>query len=111
MYKYYTDNKHVYAVSTYAGKTVKGTATCHENDIFNLEIGKDIATARCNEKVAKKRLNRADRKLREAELALTKARGIYNDMYDYYRRSYEAYYDAKRETKNLLSEIETKPSE
>jgi hypothetical protein len=59
-YNFYTDGKtKVVAVSTYAGKTVRGVAKCDVNDTFSLEKGKELAAARCNEKVAKKRLTRA----------------------------------------------------
>ena len=59
-YSFYTDGKtKVIAVSTYAGKVVRGVAKCDVNDTFSLEKGKELAAARCNEKVAKKRLIRA----------------------------------------------------
>lgn len=59
-YSFYTDGKtKVIAVSTYAGKAVRGVAKCDVNDTFSLEKGKKLAAARCNEKVAKKRFTRA----------------------------------------------------
>ena len=59
-YSFYTDGKtKVVAVSTYAGKVVRGVAKCDVNDTFSLEKGKELAAARCNEKIAKKRLTRA----------------------------------------------------
>ena len=59
-YNFYTDGKtKVIAVSTYAGKTVRGVAKCDVNDTFSLEKGKELAAARCNEKIAKKRFTRA----------------------------------------------------
>ena len=59
-YSFYTDGKtKVIAVSTYAGKVVRGVAKCDVNDTFSLEKGKELAAARCNEQVAKKRLIRA----------------------------------------------------
>ena len=59
-YSFYTDGKtKVVAVSTYAGKVVRGVAKCDVNDTFSLEKGKELAAARCNEKVAKKRFTRA----------------------------------------------------
>lgn len=65
-YSFYTDGKtKVVAVSTYAGKTVRGVAKCDINDTFSLDRGMELAAARCNEKVAKKRLTRAENKRRE----------------------------------------------
>ena len=59
-YSFYTDGKtKVVAVSTYAGKVVRGVAKCDVNDTFSLEKGKELAAARCNEKVANKRFARA----------------------------------------------------
>ena len=61
-YSFYTDGKtKVVAVSTYAGKVVRGVAKCDVNDTFSLEKGKELAAARCNEKVAKKRFARAQK--------------------------------------------------
>lgn len=53
-----TPNK-VIALTSYAGKTIKGIAKCHPNDVFNEEVGKKIAAARCNQKVVFKKLERA----------------------------------------------------
>lgn len=65
-YSFYTDGKtKVIAVSTYAGKVVRGVAKCDINDTFSFEKGKELAAARCNEKVAWKRLTRAENKRRE----------------------------------------------
>lgn len=72
-YRYYTNGRQVIAVSTYGGKTVRGVAKCAPTDHFNLEIGKEIAAARCNEKVAIKRYNRAEHKYQEALAALRAA--------------------------------------
>ena len=38
-YKFYTNGSRVIAVSTYAGKTVRGVAVCHAGDAFSLEKG------------------------------------------------------------------------
>ena len=65
-YSFYTDGKtKVVAVSTYAGKVVRGVAKCDVNDTFSLEKGMELAAARCNEKIAKKRFTRAENKRRE----------------------------------------------
>lgn len=61
-YRFYVTKDKVIAVSTYAGKTVRGVAKCAPGDTFNVEIGKQLAAARCNEKIAKKRHERAKKK-------------------------------------------------
>ena len=58
-YHYYTYRRAdgamvVKAVSTYAGQNIFGKAVCHPNDKFDLEKGKELAAARCNEKVAER---------------------------------------------------------
>ena len=70
-YRFYTRTKRdgikqVIAVSTYAGRTVKGYANCSLEDEFSIETGKELAAARCNLKVAEKRYARALRKQSEA---------------------------------------------
>ena len=39
-YRYYTAGNKIIAVSTYAGKTVRGIAKCAEGDTFDIEKGK-----------------------------------------------------------------------
>ena len=56
-YRYFIAGNKVIAVSTYAGKTVRGIAICSPEDKFDIEFGKKLAAARCNEKVAEKRLH------------------------------------------------------
>ena len=65
-YKYYKHElkdgaKEIIAVSSYAGKRVKGKAVCAPEDEYNEEIGKKLATLRCDVKVDEKRLRRAER--------------------------------------------------
>lgn len=64
---YFGNNNKVYAISTFAGKTVRGVATCSASDKYNQEYGMKLAAARCNMKVAGKRLRRAESKFVEAK--------------------------------------------
>ena len=65
-YRYYFAGNKIIATSTYAGQTVRGVALCAPEDEFNEAKGKELAAARCNEKVAQKRYNRAMNKSIEA---------------------------------------------
>ena len=65
-YRYFTNGNKVIAVSTYAGKTVRGVAICDSGDKFDLDKGKQLAAARCAVKIATKRYNRATQKVHEA---------------------------------------------
>lgn len=62
-YRIYTnDNGMVIVVSTYAGKNIRGVAKCNPQDKFSQEIGEQIAQARCDLKIAEKRVKRAREK-------------------------------------------------
>ena len=82
-YKFYTNGSRVIAVSTYAGRTVRGVAVCHDDDEFSLEKGKELAALRCAEKIAKKRIARAKCKIDEARCAYTDAEAYFYKMIDY----------------------------
>lgn len=92
-YKYYIPTKadgapyKVVAVSTYAGRTVRGVAKCDPKDTFDTEKGKQLAAARCQAKVSSQRLKRATKKLNEATKALEKAQKYYDDMTVYFNDS------------------------
>lgn len=81
-YKYVIneESKTVVALSTFAGKVVRGVARCAPNDVFDVEKGKKLAAARCAMKIAHKRLRRAE--------ALAKWA---NDTYKYYEKLVEEY--------------------
>ena len=107
-YRFYTNGNRVIAVSTYAGKTVRGVAICHPDDNFDIEIGKRIAAARCNEKVAERRLARASNKAIEAGLEVVKAQQHQKDMQAYYNDAFIAYNDAAREHDQLIESLRVK---
>ena len=92
----------VVAVSTYAGKTVRGVAKLTPGDTFSEEDGKKLAAARCNEKIAKKRLARSIKKMEEAHASYEKELAWYERMKDYYCDSA----DALREAKSYVKELE-----
>ena len=74
----------VIALSTYAGKIVKGTAKCMDTDEFSFEDGKKLAAARCDAKVCDKRVRRARKKLFEVSKKLISVNDLYSKMYQYY---------------------------
>ena len=100
-YRFYvTDNK-VICVSSYGGKAVRGVAKCDPKDIFNLEDGKKLAQARCDYKIAKKRVLRARAKHAEATKALGDAREYQNKMQSYYDESFKDFVRLDEELKAL----------
>ena len=53
------DKRVVVALSSFAGETVRGVARCSPNDTFDVELGKKLAVARCDYKIACKKVDRA----------------------------------------------------
>lgn len=104
-YKSITGTPVVIAVSTYAGKTVKGRAKCDPRDGFDLEKGKKLAAARCAEKVAKKRAKRAVRKFADALNKHREAKCYLDKMSQYVIDSEKAYEDAKEYTASILANM------
>ena len=106
-YHYYTYRRAdgamvVKAVSTYAGVNIFGKAICHPNDKFDLEKGKELAAARCNEKVAEKRLRRAIQKLNEADDIYYRAMNKYANMIAYKSDAIEEKIAARKKVEELL---------
>ena len=94
----------IIAISSFAGKSVKGIATCHPHDTMNEEKGKKIAALRCDIKIAEKRLARAKKKKEEARDAYDNVKGIYYNMLHYYRDSNTRLQDLKYELDEFLSD-------
>lgn len=104
-YRFYKANNKIIAVSTYAGRTVRGVAVCHPGDNFDEEIGKKLAAARCNLKVAEKRVARADKKAKDAtEKAVMASRHLEN-MIHYQRDSRDQVLTAQEELNQLLASL------
>ena len=105
-YRFYvTSDNAVIAVSTYAGKIVRGIAKCAPSDTFSLEDGKELAAARCNLKISEKRRNRAARKLIEASAALNDAMRHVENMNHYFEDSCVALDDAHFEVQAILDKL------
>ena len=110
-YKYYVATKvtgepyKVIAVSTYAGKTVRGTATCSPEDTFSLQKGKELAAARCNAKIAQKRMNHAYIKKANAKAKVDMATDEHNRAWRFWDDATYAYDDAMDELEKLESQM------
>ena len=101
-YKYIETPNKVIALSTYAGKTVRGIAKCHPNDTFDVEFGRKLAAARCNAKIAAKRVVNAKNKYWETYNKLIEATKAHDKYSTYYidaaehLKEAEAYLDEVR---------------
>ena len=91
------------AVSTYAGRTVKGYAKCDPKDSFDIEKGKELAAARCNVKIANKRVARASQKYLEAARAASEAAAYFDRMKQYYMDAVDQADEAGEELQNIVA--------
>lgn len=103
-YHFYFDGNRVIAASTYAGRTVRGVAVCAEGDEYNIERGKRLAAARCNQKIALKRVLRAKKRWEEANNAIAIAVNHRDKMNEYYDDSIVALDEATQEIEALMEE-------
>ena len=93
-YQFLIEDNKVTAVSSYAGRPVQASAKCHPDDKFNVEYGKELAEARCNQKIAYKRRQRAIQKMKETQEAFEIAKRKYNKMVSYFDDSMDALCEA-----------------
>jgi hypothetical protein len=96
----------VTAISTYGGKTVRGTAKCMETDEFSLEEGKKLAAARCDAKVCSKRVKRAFRILKEASEKLEALEDYHKNALKYYADALEDYIDSNDRLEALTKKMQ-----
>ena len=72
--------RQIIVLSTYGGKTVKGTANCSLDDEYNYDIGCKLAMARCNRKVAEKRFKNMSKNTIRMSRELTELQKKYDKM-------------------------------
>lgn len=104
----YADNENrkiTVAISTYAGKKVKGYATCDPADEYNAKSGAELAIARCDKKVASRRVKRAKACFEEAQREYEKALRHLQDMCIYYSDAIEREVDAKLHVEEVLRSL------
>ena len=104
-YKFKNENggTTISAVSTYAGRTVKGYAKCDPRDNFDVEKGKELAAARCNLKIAEKRRDRASKKYMEAVRQADEAAKYFDKMKQYFMDADDQVDEAAAELRDLIS--------
>ena len=98
-----TTNVRIVAVSSFAGKPVKGYADLHPNDEFDLEYGQALAAARCAEKIAAKRCKRAYNKVDEARAQVNAAMTHLQKMMKYESDAEASYNCASYELASILA--------
>lgn len=93
-----------YCVSRFAGRSVRGVAKCIATDNYDEKFGNDLAQARCDLKVAEKRVNRATYLLAKAQEEVMRATQRATEMAQYLSDATTEYikYDA------LVTDLESK---
>ena len=88
-YKFYTNDKKVIAVSTYAKKNVRGVAVCSKDDNFDVDFGMKLAKIRCDKRINEKRLKYLNNKVKDVNTIIdyfiserSKMINIINETYD-----------------------------
>ena len=99
-----SSNVRIVAVSSFAGKPVKGYADLHPMDEFDIEYGQALAAARCAEKIAAKRCKRAYNKVDEATAQVNAAMAHLQKMMQYEADAEAAYNVAAYNAAQILSE-------
>lgn len=94
----------IIVTSTYAKKTVRGVASWDKEGEYDEELGIQLAKARCDVKIANKRVLRAKEKCDEAAAAYKKATKSCQDSKDYLLRATEELNEAM----NVLQELYVK---
>ena len=82
-YKIYHHGNEVIAVSTFAKRTVKGTAKCDPRDKFDHKKGEALAIARCDVKVAEKRMKSANEQVQLYKDCLDDVLAVLSDAIEY----------------------------
>jgi hypothetical protein len=95
----------VVAESTFAGKKVRGVAKCAPGDEYDPDIGMNLATLRCNLKIAAKRLARAEQKKYEAYDAFADAAQHYDAMSNYWSDAVQDYNNAAAQLAELENSL------
>ena len=102
-YKVYTHDNEVVAVTSFARRPVRAVAKCDPRDTFDVEFGKALAIARCDVKVADKRLAAAKKRLVKAHEAMLIAKRELNAANKYFDLAQEEHVDAYKTVATLTN--------
>lgn len=107
-YRYIVTPNKVIALSSYAGRPVRGIAKCHPNDTFDVEYGKKLAAARCNYKIAVKRHKAAQDKYYKLAAQLRELNTEFLRACDFLTDTAHKVDGAKKEVAEVRAEIQDK---
>ena len=104
-YKFIHNDRETICISSYAKKTVKGIAKASTEDVYDKEKGELLAKARCDYKVAQKRVKNAAARAAEAEDILDAVTDYYERMCNYYDDAIAERTVAKNSLESLLETL------
>ena len=102
-YKIYTHDNAVIAVTSFARRPVRSVAKCDQRDTFDVEFGKALAIARCDVKVADKRLTAAKKRLDKANEAMIAAKRELDAANKYFNLAQEEHVDAYKTVARFMN--------
>lgn len=100
-----TNQKCVAALSTFAKKDVRAVAKCDKNDTYDYELGKKIAVARLDQKIAVKRDKYSAKRLKEALRVLKDAQREVDKILTYRVKSQEDLKNTSKVLEDLMIAI------
>lgn len=103
-YKFYTNDKKVVAVSTYARKNVRGVASCSDDDDFDISFGMKLAQIRCDKKINEKRLKHLNSKVSELNDIIDLLISDRDRLFSLINKTYDTISKLNDDEKSLLSE-------
>ena len=95
------DNR-VYCMTQYRGKTIKGISKCCPEDTFNIELGKQLARARCEMKLRTAQVKALNRFVAATEEELRRV----NEIYEFALTKRDCAIDDLREATRLVEDLE-----
>lgn len=100
-YTIYTTNneKTVFAIASFAGKSVRGVAKCDPEDTPDIEKGAEIAILRCDLKITLKKIARGIKKIEAAEAEIARANEKYAKALKYLE-------DAEKSLEDIVNKLD-----
>ena len=103
-----TNQKCVAALSTFAKKDVRPVAKCDPSDTYDYELGKKIAKARLDSKIAEKRYKYSEKRVKEALRAVKDAQKEVDKMLTYRVKAIEDQKSSKKALDDIMYSVRHK---
>lgn len=104
------NDRTVIAITKWHGKTYKGFARCSENDEWNEDLGKRLAAARVELKVARAREHQADIEMRQILRLQNQIYEAGKKVAAYNRDAGKKWFDAQKNLDAILEEAGVRPT-